>query len=445
MLLATACRPAAGATDPQPVEDNPSSSVEDSDARARAAAEAAEAERAAERARKAQQVDAAARRIILEVARVRGLPVTGEFSVELIDKPGVREFVQTVMHEEMTPEEIHQNGRVEAAFGVIPVGREGEEVMLELLELGVLGIYDPKRKTLLIGDYVDHGSLGMVVGHEGAHGLQDMHFDLEALNQMHRGRSDFDTAKTFLIEGDAQAAYVAWTMGERGLEAVGDDLLDAQADMILQIDESMGIPYPVLARMLQMPYTDGTRSVIRLARSQGWAAIDALYEDLPTTTEQMLHLDKLAKREPARPVSVDPSPLLALAPDHAPAWEDELGEAALLAMLADVADPDRARRAAAGWGGDRFVSLERETEPAAAPLLVGVVAWDTSQDAKQFEPVFRAYLQKHKPDDHLLARKGDKLIYATHFRDVIDPSAQDPAKALEQAAWAAFDVGRVRN
>jgi hypothetical protein len=304
------------------------------------------------------------------------------------------------------------------------------------LEFGVLGIYDPKRKVLLIGDFVDRSALGMVVGHEGAHGLQDMHFDLLALTHMNKGRSDLDTAKTFLIEGDAQAAYLAWMTGNEGIGSIGDDLLDTQADNVLQIQDGMGIPHPTLARMLQMPYTDGTRSVIQLARRDGWSAIDALYAKLPTTSEQMLHLDKLVAREEAIPVRIDTKLLLELAVDHEVAWEDELGEASLLAMLADVASPTAARAAAAGWGGDRYLALERKTGRAEAPFLIGVIAWDSAADAKQFEPVFREYLEKHKQGAHLLVRKGDKILYATHHGVL----AADPS-ALSKSAWKAFAFG----
>jgi hypothetical protein len=410
------------------LEEDPDSDVGAADA---------EAEQHAARAEAQAKVDASARRIIHEVGASRGLPVKGEFGVELISKAGVREFVRELMHEQMTTEEIEMTGRIQAALGVVPVGSSGEQVLLDLLEFGVLGIYDPKRKVLLIGDFVDRGTLGMVVGHEGAHGLQDMHFDLLALTHMNKGRSDLDTAKTFLIEGDAQAAYLAWMTGAEGIGSIGDDLLATQADIVLQIQDGMGIPYPTLARMLQMPYTDGTRSVIELARRDGWPAVDALYAKLPTTSEQMLHLDKLAAREDAIPVRVDAQVLLTLAPDHEVSWEDELGEASLLAMLADVASPTKARAAAAGWGGDRYVALERKTGRADAPLLVGVIAWDSAADAKHFEPVFREYLEKHKQGTYLLVRKGDKILYATHHRGAI---AAEP-DAFGKAAWKAFAFG----
>jgi hypothetical protein len=430
LALGACMRPPPPSSDPiadpsAGLEEDPSQDVPEPDA--------LDPERAAAQAR----IDASARRIIQEVAATRGLPVIGEFEVRLIGKAGVREFVREVMYEELTREEIKLIGRVESALGVLPVGSDGEQVLLDLYEFGVLGIYDPKRKVLLIGDFVDRFALGMVVGHEGAHGLQDMHFDLEALSTMHKGQSDLDTARTFLVEGDAQASYLAWMAGSEGLASIGDTLLQRQADEVLLVRDGMGIPYPTLARMLQMPYTDGTMNVIRLARDHGWEAVDALYAELPTTSEQMLHLDKLAKREPAMPVKIDPQPLLELAGDHQVIWEDDLGEASLLAMLADVAPPAEARAAAAGWGGDRYIALERQTNPAAAPLVVGMIVWDTERDAKEFEPVFRRYLEHTKPGQHLLERKRDKILYATHHDALAGPEGP-PTKQLTAAGWRAF-------
>jgi hypothetical protein len=399
-----------------------------------------QAQAAADRSKRQAEVESTARRITSEVALTRGLAVTGEFAVELIDKSGVRAFVRESMYEQLTREEVLLFGRIQASLGVLPLGSDGEQVLLDLYELGVLGIYDPKRKTLLIGDYIGHSELGRVIGHEGAHGLQDMHFDLETLAKIHPGRSDLDTAKTFLIEGDAEATYLAWMSGADGLVAIGDDLLALQADLVLSIDESM-IAHPTLTRMLQMPYTEGTASMVRLARDQGFTAIDALYADLPTTSEQMLHADKLAKREPALPVTIEATSLLGLLGEHREVWQDDLGEAGLLAMLAAVERPGIARRAAAGWGGDRFVVFDRQTDPAVAPLLVGVIAWDSEADAKEFELSFRAYLEQTQPDDHLIQRRGREILYATQFAAALADQA-DPIAVLSKAGWASLSVGK---
>lgn len=381
------------------------------------------------------EIQAITDEIIAAVAEARGLEVTGAVDVKLISRAGVRDFVKEALYEDITPDELQLLARIESSLGVLPVGASGEQVLLDLYEQGVLGIYDHEEKTLLIGDFVDRSTLSHVIGHEIAHGLQDMHFDLERLQKPVKGHSDFDAARTFLVEGGAEAGYLAYVHREDGgIGGVSTSVLGVISNHNLGVDEQL-TPFPVLARMLQMPYGDGTATVVGLAQAEGWEAIDALYEDLPTTTEQMLHLDKLQKREPAKEVTIDQATMLAALVDDAVAWEDDLGEAALLAMLADVAETDEARAAAAGWGGDRFLAIDRAQAPQAAPLVVGLIAWDTERDAREFEPVFRRYLEHRKGADFVLERKRDKVVFATQL------DGRDPG-TVSKAAWRAFGVSK---
>ena len=123
------------------------------------------------------------------------------------------------------------------------------------------------------------------VGHEIAHGLQDMYFDLAKLQEPILHRSDAESARRFLIEGEAQAAYLTWVSGEGGVASIDDGVLDAMGNQVLQL-AGLASPFPVLARSLQMPYADGTATVLRLVQRKGWGAIDDLYRALPESTEQ---------------------------------------------------------------------------------------------------------------------------------------------------------------
>lgn len=381
------------------------------------------------------EAETTTREILEGVAAARDLAVTGPVRIELIDRHSVRAFVRDSMYEDHTPEQTRLMGRISAALGVVPLGADMEQVLLDLYQDGVLGIYDPKREVLLIGDFVPRAMLAMVVGHEIVHGLQDMHFDLEALQKPHHGHSERDGALSFLVEGDAQAAYLAWRAGDAGPAGISERVLLAMSDQNLAIGESL-IAYPTLARMMQMPYADGTATVLALAKQQGWAAVDALYRDLPTTTEQMLHLDKLVTREPPHDVNVDTKTLTTRLPDYDIVWQDELGEADLLAMLADDAAAAHARKAASGWGGDRFVALDRREHHEVAPLLLGMVAWDSEADAAEFEPAFAGYLAGHDLGDVLVDRRGHEVVYATRFAPHLD------RKAARDIAWAVLSSNK---
>lgn len=384
------------------------------------------------------KAEATALRIMEEVARARALPVTREVAIRVLDRRAVRDFARDALHEQTTPAKLQLIGRIEASLGVVAAGADIEGILLDLLESSVMGIYDPKTQALLIGSHVSDGLLSMVVGHEIAHGLQDMHFDLKRYQEPMDGRSDAESARTFLIEGDAQAAYLAWVSGAAGLGAIGEAVLDAQGDQVLAL--SGVLEQPILARMLQLPYADGAATVVRLARDHGWGAVDALYRDLPTTSEQMLHLDKLLAREPAVAIEVDPAPLTARLPGYRKVWEDDLGEAALLAMLAEVESVKNARQAAAGWGGDRYLVIERGDDAAARrlPIVVGLLAMDTPGDADEIAPVLRAYFDRQMPGAYLLERRGERILFATQVPE------QATRRAIAEVGWGAFRVGAAR-
>lgn len=364
---------------------------------------------------------AEAERILAEVARARALEVNGETTTTIISAQGIRDFVKDGMYDHVTPDQLQLFGRIEQSLGVLPAGSDPEQVLLDLLEEGVLGLYDPKRKTLFIRDDVSKSMLTMVAGHEIAHGLQDMHFDLEKLQLPIEHQTDRETARTFLVEGDAQAAYWSWVGGEQGLGAMADPVLDAMGNQALDLADML--PYPILVRQMQLPYADGAATVTRLVRQKGWDAVDALYADLPETSEQMLHVDKLLAREPAIPVEVDAGPVLAALPAHTQVWHDTLGEADLLAMLAQTSASPAARDAAAGWGGSHLLALDHQTRPATFPVVVAALAWDSERDAREFESAFTQYLQVQVGDRSTLRRRKDVTVFATGVPGDADPEA----------------------
>lgn len=424
ILLALACVPSpdrAGSTAPEPAPAPAPSST---------SGETPGGDRLAP-----AEVRAQAAKILHGIAAARNLELRTDVEVDVVDKPGIRAFARETMYEHTTPEEIRMHGRIEASLGVIPAGVDPEQIILDLLEDGVLGFYDPKRKTLFVGDFVPRPMLAMVVGHEIAHGLQDMHVDLNALQEPIHHHSDAESARRFLVEGEAQAAYLAYVSGPDGLAAIDEAVLAAMGDQALGMAGAAS-PYPIVARALQMPYADGTATVLRLVKQNGWSAVDALYRDMPRTTEQMLHLDKLLAREAAVPARMDPAAFAGAKLELL--WEDELGEAALLGMLADSDEPEVARKAAAGWGGDGYVALDRAGDPLALPLVAGVIAWDTEADAEQFAAAFARYLPGHAQGGHVIDRRGKVVVYATG----IDPALGLTTAATKQMLWRGAKVGR---
>ena len=268
------------------------------------------------------------------MAKARNLEVKQAVDVRVTGKADIRAYAKALMYEHMTPDEFALQGRISATLGVIAPTANLEQIHLGLLEDGVLGFYDPKKKALFIGDYISTNLLSQTVGHEIVHALQDMHFGLEQRMIPTKHKTDLDEAERFLVEGGAQAVYFAWVTGEDGLAAIDDAVLEAGINQSLEIVSIMS-ESPVLMRWLHLPYTAGTATVVRMVVRDGWKSIDALYADPPTTTEQMLHVDKLRASEPAQEVHFEHDSL-AKALGKPVVWHDQVGEAQWLALLADV-------------------------------------------------------------------------------------------------------------
>ena len=138
----------------------------------------------------------------------------------------------------------------------------------------------------------------------------------------------------------------------------------------------------ILRETLLYPYTTGlTFAQGQYISGGGWAGVDALYANVPETTEQILHPEKYQAGE--GPVEIDvPDDFTArIGPDWKLALDDTFGEFQTGVWLRD-AEAANATEAAAGWGGDRVLVLDG---PGDAWATVLATEWDTAADAAEFE------------------------------------------------------------
>jgi tetratricopeptide (TPR) repeat protein len=102
----------------------------------------------------------------------------------------------------------------------------------------------------------------------------------------------------------------------------------------------------------------------------------------PASTEQVLH----PQMHQAHDADPRPVALPALPAQMAQGWRvagaGVMGEYRTRAYLDDRLAADLASLAAAGWGGDRYVILEREAD--AGHLLLWKTVWDSEEDAREF-------------------------------------------------------------
>ena len=114
----------------------------------------------------------------------------------------------------------------------------------------------------------------------------------------------------------------------------------------------------VLKVGLIAPYIDGLFFVHAARRKGGWAmATDKVWEQPPTTTEQILHFEKWEKHEEAIAVAVPTA--AALGQGFTRDDEDTTGELGLMLTYEEWMPSVDARKVAADWGGDKTATFTR--------------------------------------------------------------------------------------
>ena len=320
-----------------------------------------------------------------EVAKVRGLPLKHAIPNEVVDRDELRARLVKLAADRKTASATAAEGLGLARWGMIPLATDYTHMLVDLLTDQIAGYYDPETKKLTIskaaGD--DATWADMVLVHELDHGLQDQTFDLTKFDDLPDSEADAAAARHALIEGDGIALMieVAFTRAHKA-PPWGDPTIAAQfaQAMAVPTGDSLDAAPLALREAMMFPYRAGFVFVAALRRRQTWRAVDAAFRRPPKSTEQILHPEKYVADE--LPVTIAATAPAAL-PDYAIAHTTVWGELGFDLFLASHGvDPHLADRAAAGWGGDRVITLAKagDTRPERA---VGLARfdWDTEVDA----------------------------------------------------------------
>jgi hypothetical protein len=253
--------------------------------------------------------------------------------------------------------------------------------------------WDTRRDRLYVIDDAVPASpvmVELVLAHELTHAIEDQRFGLPDLA---RADDDRALARLALIEGTATALMAEYRRLHLDQLALG---LAA-----LGLDEDTGEIPDFVVEQLQWAYLGGSKFVEELRRlGAGWDLVDhALEHRPPASTEQVLHPLKYLRDERPLAVRIDGGVLRRRGWKRAD--QASLGELGTQQLLDIGNSRPVARRAAAGWGGDRYELWHRDVsprncEPPCRADLVLVLRWhwDSAVDAEQFAAAARRYLER---------------------------------------------------
>jgi hypothetical protein len=298
------------------------------------------------------------------MAKLRNLDARRPVPGAVLSRDALLAKLKTFVDRTVPPDAIRHEGDGLKLFGYLPESLDYLSVMYALLREQLAGFYDQEDGTMYMGTDPDEESAEATLAHELVHALQDQHFDMKSHSTYEPGKSDEQEAYSALAEGDATSAMFDELLKKGGKSALDIPNEDVQEQMIEGIDAADKTAPHVLKMSLVAPYVYGSVFVNTLRRSGGWAAVDEAWRTLPTTTEQILHVEKWRAHEPALAV---PAPsFAALGGGWTAVDEDTDGELGLRIGFAEWVGGERGAAAANGWGGDRDTLLEKGTLRASA-------------------------------------------------------------------------------
>lgn len=275
-------------------------------------------------------------------------------------------------------------------FGFVPDNFDLKQFYVDLYAEQIAGYYDPQENQMyLISDLSDYENAS-TLAHEYTHYLQYNTSEFaDALNLDNVSEDEYGERSIIIsaiTEGDA-------TLTEALLDV--DSLLEDYYDIDDAEDFSSTI-FDSAPKYFQddllFPYSYGFDFVWYTYLQGGWDAVNALYENVPESVEQIMHPEKYLKDHP---ININPEPFRSVIVKNEKdvVAETVLNEADILMLLSSAYDSNwrisdrQATTAAEGWGGGYYIYTSNDE----GDLLFTKIVWDSVDDAKEAETAFKLY------------------------------------------------------
>ena len=329
-----------------------------------------------------------------QVEQERGLQPDHPVPVVLLSPDELRQNVVNDFLADYTDEEVADDVLELSTIGLLEPDFDFRNFYIDLLSEQVAGYYDNDTgEMFVVQGQGFEGPERLTYSHEYTHVLQDQNYNIKNGLNYSDDACEVDTERCAgiqaLLEGDATLSQTFWYQNY----ATNQDKQQI-SDFYNSLKSPVYDSAPAfLAEDFVFPYDQGATFVQDMYVKGGFPAVDAVYQDPPVSTEQILHPDLYPSDKPI-PVTL-PDLTTALGEGWREVSRNQMGEWYTYLILARGADANArlddatAQSAAAGWGGDNYVVLHNDATGQTAFVMKTV--WDTANDAAEFASAFEKY------------------------------------------------------
>lgn len=369
------------------------------------------------------ELDAVVNRGMARVEYIRQLEFETKPPVEVISRAEYANDTEQRFANMTDSDRLHQNIKYEALF---MVAEDNSTVAAQQNNQagGTGGYYDPEAGEIkIISENVTTPKMNEItLSQELFHALQDQKFNISSFNQ---STQELHNAKDGIIEGDGN--YVDRLYSEECTAGIwnGSCLMPEGSGGASDFSPHIG-----LYQITFQPYSSGPAFVSELHRTEGWEAVNAVYENPPASSEQVIHPEKYPSDEPTT-VRVDDTSEDPWRPQTLNSSESnstvsyaQFGEGGLFVALwypgfetqtqteiipyrahLNLTDSGQVSQtepylydhpATAGWDGERLVPyVTDESVETNETGYVYKLAWDSESDAAEFQQKWLELMQFH--------------------------------------------------
>jgi hypothetical protein len=363
-------------------------------------------------------------------------PIRHTVKSRLITRSQVEKYLVAKMNDDKDARKMEREEIVLKKFGLIDSDFRLRPFLVKLLDEQIAAYYDSKTKTVNLLDWIGPEEQKPVLAHELTHALQDQDVNLDKWespdsdnisrtfkqDQRHVATDEDDTAREAVVEGQAMAVFVDYSLKPFG-RSLRDSpqLLDT---LIQQMTGENSSRDPVLARAplllqesLLFPYKYGLKfegDLIADAKEPS-APFAGVLARPPASSFEIMNPSEYERHVKA-PVLAMPDIHPIVDPDYNPYDIGVMGELDVKILAELFGGPEAAKEFMPAWDGGIYYAAQRKDAPdktsTSSVALFYLSQWTSSNIAADFAKMYAHEL-------------GEQYSQVTHdTRDEADPSEQ---------------------
>ncbi len=365
-----------------------------------------------------------------------GLPVLRPVQRKLVTRDEVEHYLTEQLHNDRDAKRLERSELVLKKFGLLDRDFQLRPFLIGLLREQIAGYYNEKTNTVNLLDWIPADEQKPVLAHELTHALQDQHIHLEKWGQQsdlsiaenvqqdnqHIATDEVDTARDAVIEGQAMAVFIDYTLAPTGKTLLtSPGLADKMNEAMGDTSDSPTLANAplLLQRSLIFPYVDGLNFVRTVLAAKGKQAAFAGMLDHPPSSSYEIMTPKVY-------LDHEPVPLLRI-PDIHPLIDAQyrpydvgvMGEFDVQVMVELFGGAQAAQALTPAWRGgiyytaqNRKAKVKAEQDSPGSLALLYVSRWTTPQAAKSFAAIYAREIPRkydnavEQPSDNSTVQDG---------------------------------------